>query len=288
MAKSRYQQVRFVLGWVLVLNLSVAFAKLGYGLRTASLGLQADGFHSLFDGISNIIGLLGLWLASSPADHGHPYGHKKFETLAAAGIGGMLLSTCAYLLWRSYEAWQGMTVPRVTVISFVIMGITMMINGFVTKWEQRKGKELSSEILLADSYHTASDVLTSFSVIGGLIAIQLGYPLFDPLIALFIAGVIAWTALKVFRGVIASLTDEVRLDPEKIRSIAITIPGILHCHEIRTRGLPDHIFVDLAIHVAPDLPLENAHALSHQVEQALKTQIQGVEDVVIHLEPEGH
>lgn len=288
MSKSRYQQVQFVLMWVLVLNLLVACAKLGYGLLTSSLGLQADGFHSLFDGISNIVGLFGLWLASAPADHEHPYGHKKFETLAAGGIGVMLLSTCGYILWRSYEAWQGATSPQVTSISYAIMAITMMINGFVTKWEHRKGKALGSEILVADSYHTASDLLTSLSVIGGLIAIQLGYPLFDPLIAVIIAGIIAWTAVTVFRGVIASLTDEVRLDPETIRSIALLVPGVLDCHEIRTRGLPDHIFVDLSIHVAPDLPVEKAHALSHQVEGALKAQIQGVEDVVIHLEPEGH
>jgi len=288
MNKTRYQQVRFVLWWVLVLNLLVAFAKLGYGLMTSSLGLQADGFHSLFDGISNIVGLLGLWLASAPADHDHPYGHKKFETLAAAGIGGMLLSTCAYLLWRSYQALQGNTLPIVTSISFGIMIITMFINWLVTKWEYRKGQELRSEILLADSYHTASDILTSLSVIGGLIAIRLGFPIIDPLIAVFIAGIIAWTALKVLRGVLASLMDETRLDPETIRSVALSIPGVFHCHEIRTRGLPNHIFVDLSIHVAPDLAVEQAHALSHQVVDALKAKLSGVEDVVVHLEPEGH
>ena len=180
------------------------------------------------------------------------------------------------------------TLRQFTVISFVIMIATMMINWFVTKWEYRKGQELGSEILVADSYHTASDLLTSCSVIGGLIVIQLGYPLFDPVIAVFIAGIIAWSALKVLRGVIASLTDESRLDPDEIRSVAMAIPGILHCHEIRTRGLPNHIFVDLSIHVDPDLPVEKAHSLSHQVEDALKTRLQGVEDVVIHLEPEGH
>ena len=82
--------------------------------------------------------------------------------------------------------------PQVTTISFMIMLITMSINIFVTKWERQKGKELKSDILMADSYHTASDVLTSLSVLAGLIAIQAGYPLIDPIVAVVIAGVIAW------------------------------------------------------------------------------------------------
>ena len=270
---SRLQEVQFVLWSVLALNLLVAFAKLSYGLISHSLGMQADGFHSLFDGASNIIGLAGLWLASKPPDENHPYGHKKFETLAAAGIGGMLAATCLYLVWRTYQAFGNGSHPQVTGVSFSVMIFTMMINLGVTKWELRKGKTLNSEILIADSYHTASDMLTSASVIIGLLAIKLGYPLLDTLVAIFIALIIAWTAITVLKEVIRSLTDEGRLDTETVRAVVRDIPGILDCHDIRTRGLASHVFVDLSIHVRANMSVEKAHNIAHQVEDLIKKTI---------------
>jgi cation diffusion facilitator family transporter len=285
---SRLQEIRRILWWVLLLNVFVAAAKWIYGVITQSLGMQADGLHSFFDGLSNVIGLLGLWLASPQPDANHPYGHKKFETLTAGAIGGFLVMTCLYLLWKAYRSWTMNLDPQVTTISFMIMLITMSINIFVTKWERQKGKELKSDILMADSYHTASDVLTSLSVLAGLIAIQAGYPHIDPIVAVVVAGVIAWTAIIVLKDVLSSLTDEIRLDPQHIRTAVMTIPGILDCHEIRTRGLANHVFVDLSIHVEPTWSVEQAHALATNVEAFLLTHFDSVEDVVVHIEPEGH
>ena len=280
--------MQFVLWVVLGLNLLVALAKLGYGVFTESLGMQADGFHSMFDGISNVIGLVGLWWASRPPDAHHPYGHKKFETLAAAGIGGMLLVTCFYLVTESYRSWGGARQPTVTSVSFIVMLVTMAINFSVMRWEQRKGRELGSEILIADSYHTGSDLLTSVSVLAGLFAVRIGYPLGDSIVALMVALVIAGTAITVLREVLKSLTDQVRLDPQAVRAVVMKIPGVLDCHEIRTRGLANHVFVDLSVHVQPDMSVEEAHVIADQVEHTLKTQLKEVEDVVVHLEPEGH
>jgi len=250
--------------------------------------MQADGLHSFFDGLSNVVGLFGLWLASPLPDANHPYGHKKFEALAAGAIGGFLVMTCLYLLWKAYRSWTMDLHPEVTTISFMIMFITMSINIFVTIWERQKGKELKSDIQMADSYHTASDVLTSLSVLAGLIAIQAGYPFIDPIVAVVIAGVIAWTAIIVLKDVLSSLTDQIRLDPQDIRTAVMTIPGILDCHEIRTRGLANHVFVDLSIHVEPTWSVEQAHVLATKVEGFLLTHFDSVEDVVVHMEPEGH
>lgn len=284
----RLQEIRRVLWWVLLLNIFVAAAKWGYGLLTQSLGMQADGLHSFFDGVSNVVGLVGLWLAAPPPDSQHPYGHKKFETLAAGSIGGFLVLTSFYLLWKAYHSWTMDLHPQVTTISFVVMILTMTINLFVTRWERRKGRELKSDILTADSYHTASDVLTSVSVLAGLIAVRAGYPAVDSLVAILIAGVIAWTAYMVFKDVLASLTDAIRLDPQDIHLFVMTIPGILDCHEIRTRGLAHHVFVDLSIHVDPDWSVEQAHSLASIVEERLIAHFEAVEDVVVHIEPEGH
>ena len=285
---TRLQEIRQILWWVLLLNILVATVKWSYGFITHSLGMQADGLHSFFDGLSNVVGLVGLWLASPQPDANHPYGHKKFETLTAGIIGGFLVMTCLYLLWKAYRFWTTNFHPEVTTISFFIMLITMGINIVVTKWEQRKGTTLKSDILIADSYHTASDVLTSLSVIAGLIAIQIGYPWIDPLVAIVIAVIIAWTAFIVLKDVLSSLTDEIRIDSKDIRTAVMTIPGILDCHEIRTRGLANHVFVDLSIHVEPTWSVEQAHVLATDVEEFLLTQFDSVEDVVVHIEPDGH
>lgn len=283
---ARAREVRVVLWTVLALNLLVAFAKLFYGLTIGSLGMQADGFHSLFDGVSNVVGLIGLWLASAPPCEEHPYGHKKYETLAAAAIGGMLVATCVYLLWNSYAHWQGAVRPDVTVASFGVMVATMAINYGVMKWERRKGKELRSEILVADSGHTGSDVLTSCSVIAGLAAVRLGYPIIDPIVAVVIAAIIAKTAASVLSETSRSLTDTARLDPEEIRAVVLRNEGVLDCHEIRTRGLPSHIFVDLSLHVAAGMSVADAHALAHGVEHSIKRSFAGVAEVIVHVEPD--
>ncbi|MEK6525689.1 MAG: cation diffusion facilitator family transporter [Nitrospirota bacterium] len=282
------REVRFVLWIALVLNLLVAFAKLLYGAMTGSLGMQADGFHSLFDGVSNVVGLLGLWLASAPPDEDHPYGHKKYETLAAAAIGAMLVATCVYLLWNSYTHWRGAVRPQVTAVSFGVMLVTIAINYSVMTWERRKGRELRSEILVADSRHTGSDILTSFSVLAGLAAVRLGYPIMDPIVAVGIAGIIARTAAAVLWESSQSLTDVARLDPEQVRKVVLQNKGILDCHGIRTRGLPNHIFVDLSVDVNGGMSVADAHALSHRVEHSIKRSFDGVAEVIVHIEPEGH
>ncbi len=285
---TQLQETQYVLWVVLTLNLLIAVSKLSYGWLTASLGMQGDGFHSLFDGVSNVIGLAGLSLAYKPPDEDHPYGHKKFEVLAAAGIGCMLIGTCLYLLWNSMSALKHGHSPQVTELSFAVMGTTMVVNLGVTRWEQKKGKDLNSHILIADSYHTASDVLTSFSVLISLFAIQFGYPIFDPLVTIFVAFIIAWTAIKVFKDVTHTLVDTVRLDPDAIYSVVLGIPGILNCHAIRTRGVSSHVFVDLSIHVQSHLSIQSAHQVAHDVEGAIKNNFPNVEDVVVHIEPEGH
>ena len=285
---SRIREIRRILWWILVLNLGVAAAKWAYGVMTHSLGMQADGFHSSFDGLSNVIGLIGLWLTSPPPDADHPYGHKKFEALTAGSIGAFLVLTCVYLLWKAYRSWTMDIHPEVTGLSFFIMIVTLGVNLFVTRWERRKGEELKSDILIADSYHTASDVLTSCSVLAGLVAVQAGYAFVDPLVAVLIAGVIAWTAGVVLKDVLASLTDAVRLDPEEVRRAVMSTSGVLDCHDIRTRGLSHHVFMDLSIHVEPTLSVEKAHTLATGIETMLIDRFESLEDVVVHIEPEGH
>ena len=278
----------FILWVILALNWAVAAAKLGYGLLTGSVSMQADGIHSSFDGMSNIIGLIGLWVAAHPPDARYPYGHKKYETFAAAGIGLLLFGTCLYILYSSYLHWRDAVAPEVTPISFVIMLSTIGINAGVTWWERRRGEVLKSEILVADSLHTASDILSSLAVLVGLAAVQAGYPILDPIAGVVIAGFIGHTGVLVLREASQSLADKARIDPGAIREIALTVKGVDCCNDIRTRGLARHIFMDFTIHVDPAMTTARAHVVAHEVEETLKREFPDVAEVVVHVAPEDH
>ena len=282
------RETRLILWVILGLNWGVAAAKLIYGWMTGSVSMQADGIHSSFDGMSNVIGLIGLWVAAHQPDAGHPYGHKKYETLAAAAIGVLLFGTCLYILRNSYLHWRESVVPEVTGLSFAIMLGTMAVNWGVMTWERRRGEALQSEILVADSLHTASDILSSLSVLVGLAAVAAGYPTLDPIAGVVIAGFIGHTGVLVLKEASQSLSDRARLDAEAIRRVALTVDGVRCCDDIRTRGMARHVFMDLCIHVDPAMTIARAHTVAHKVEDQLKQMFPGVAEVVVHVEPEDH
>lgn len=282
----RLRVIRRVLWAVLLLNLFVAVAKLGWGYYSGSIAMQADGFHSLFDGASNIVGLIGIHLASRPADQDHPYGHSKFETYASAAIGAMLVFA-AYNIGSSAlsELMNGVEPPRVDAVSFAIMIGTLAINVTITLWERRVGRSVGSEILIADASHTGSDVWVSLGVLGGLVAVRAGYPLADPIIALLVAGVIAYTAWQVFRQAGVTLSDAARIPPKDISGVCMGVDGVLGCHHIRTRGLESEVYVDMHILVAPSLSVEHGHQIAETVEHAVCEAFTTIADVVVHVEP---
>ncbi len=282
----RYKRIRNVLWIVLLLNVTVALAKLVYGMLSHSAAMEADGFHSLFDGASNVIGLVGMWYAGRPADEEHPYGHDKFETFAAAVI-GILLVFAGYTVGRgALDSLAGRGLPtEVTTVSFVVMIGTLAVNLFVTTWERRAGKRLGSEVLLADASHTLSDVLVSTGVIVSLVLVRAGFEAADGVVALLVAAVILHTSWGILRGVLHTLGDAARLPAETVAASACTVPGVVGCHAVRTRGPESRVYVDLHIQVAPDTTVERGHAVTHEVEGALRRDFGQITDVVVHLEP---
>jgi cation diffusion facilitator family transporter len=284
--RERIRGIRFVLWVILFLNLGVAAAKYFYGLATGSVSMQADGFHSLFDGTSNVVGLIGLSVAGQPADRNHPYGHGKYETYAAAVIGAMLL----FAAWNvGGQAWHRLTdggaPARVDLGSFAVMVLTLGVNLGVSWWERRMGRKLRSELLVADASHTASDILVSVGVICGLVAVRLGFPLADPLFALGVAGAIVWTAIAVLRQADLSLSDTARLPVPDVCAAANGVDGVLGCHSVRTRGTASEVLVDLHVQVDPSISVATGHRIAEAVERAVCARFSEVADVIAHLEP---
>lgn len=281
----RYRAVFRVLLRVLFLNLAVAGAKLVLGYSTGAVSVISDGFHSLTDSASNIMGMVGLRASLKPPDSDHPYGHRKYETLAAGGIFIFLLFVVLEVVRAALKRLGGGAAPQVTPISFGVMIATLVVNLLVVRYESREGHALSSELLLADAMHTKSDVFTSCAVLVSLAAVWMGYPILDSIGGLVIAVFIARTGWEIGRDTSRVLSDRVVLAEDDIRRVVMEIPEVSGCHRIRSRGSADHTFLDLHVWLPPNMPLYEAHRLSHVVKDRLMEHYPQIADAIIHIEP---
>jgi cation diffusion facilitator family transporter len=282
---SSASSVSDVLLRVLLLNLAVAGAKLAFGYATGTVSMISDGFHSLTDSASNVLGLAGARVSRKPPDEEHPYGHRKFETLAAAGIFVFLLLVVIEVLRAAIKRVDSGAAPEVTAWSFGVMVVTIAINLFVVRYERSEGRRLNSELLFADAMHTRSDVLTSCAVLVSLAAVYAGYPALDPIGGIVIAVFIAHSGWQIARETSSVLADRVALDEAGIRQVVMSVPEVVGCHQIRSRGTADHIFLDLHVWFSGDTSLFEAHRLSHVVKDLLLEKFPQVKDAIIHIEP---
>ena len=284
--KEYTDEVRRVLVFTLILNSVVAFAKILYGYFTNSIAMTSDGFHSFFDGISNVVGLIGIWIASHPPDERHPYGHKKFETLFTIVIAVMIFATCFQILRKVYFSFTADHKTIVTHTSFIIMLITIGVNVFVMLYESRKGKRLGSEFLVADAMHTKSDIFASVAVIVSLILTRAGYYYADTVVGIIITFFIARIGYKILKEASDVLVDSVCIDTSAIEYVVNSVDGVKGCHEIRTRGPVNAVYLDLHVVVDNHLPIEKAHGIADRVEKRLKKEFPSIVDIMVHIEPE--
>ena len=283
--KERYSQVSQVLWRVFFLNLIVAAAKIALGLASGAVSILSDGFHSLTDTASNIVALVGVRIASQPPDDDHPYGHRKFETMASVGILIFLVLVLFEVLSATVERLRSGGEPVITLLTFIVMAATFLINLGVVIYERAAGRRLASEVLLADAHHTTSDLLTSGAVIAALIGVKLGYLWLDPVAALIIAAFIGYACWEIFKSTSGILADRFVIPEEAIREVVGGVPEVLGCHHIRTRGSNDFVFLDLHIWMDRDMRLDEAHRLSHVVKDRLMARFPQIKDAIIHIEP---
>ena len=281
----RYEEVSRVLSRVLVLNLVVALAKIALGLVSGAVGERVEAVGQDADGASNLVAMIGVRVARQPPDEDHPYGHRKFETLASVGILIFLVLVLVQVASAAAARLRSVEAPRVDAVAFWVMGSTFAINLAVVLYERRAGRRLSSEILLADAHHTTSDLATSLTVIAALVGVRFGYSWLDPAAALVVAGFIAYACWEIFRDTSRILGDRIVIDETSIRAVVQTVPDVLGCHRIRTRGSVDHVFLDLHVWMDGRMPLHEAHRVSHVVKDRLMARFPEIKDAVIHLEP---
>ena len=284
-----FRAIRRVLWITLVLNLVATSAKLIVGYWTGSLSLIADGFDSVFDSATNVIGLVGIHFAARPADEDHPYGHRKAETMTALIIAGLLFLTMWELIQSAVERLRNpaLVQAEVNAWSFGALLVSIVVHLIVVWYELRAGRRLQSDVLVADALHTRADIFLSVSVFAGLIAVALGYPIADPILALVVALLIGRIGIDIIRESSPTLMDEVVMPRDQVEQIALSVPGVVSCHRVRSRGHQSAFYADLHIQVDPSLSTERAHAIAHELQRRLHEHSPRLKDVTIHMEPAG-
>ena len=252
-----------------------------------SAGMTADGFHSLSDGFSNVVGLIGVYFASQPEDDRHPYGHNKFETLAGMLISIMLFLAGGKVVLGAVRRFRAPIIPEITVESLLLLLVTLVINIVVCVVEYRKGEELNSQILISDSMHTRSDIYISAGVLITLAGIRFGLPaVIDPIVSLAVAGFILHAGYEIFQETSGVLLDSVAVDSGAIREIVMGFEDARDVHDIRSRGSRNSLSIDLHITVDPKLDVETAHKLVHDIEDAVRGKFGAHAQVIAHVEPD--
>jgi cation diffusion facilitator family transporter len=283
------REVHRVLWITLVLNLAVALAKLLAGIASNSLAVIGDAAHSAVDSANNVVGLVAVHVASKEADHGHPYGHSKIETLAAFVLAGLLCLTCFEIGTEAIRRlFRG--APSDTDASFLAFGVvggTLLVNLFVARYEAIKAQQLNSDFLMADAAHTRSDVLVTLTVLASLVMVRVGWSHVDAILSFLIALMIGRIGFHVFQRTVPVLVDASALNEDHVRSVVEGVPGVMNAHAIRTRRAGDMIFVELHILIDPLVDTEEAHDITERVEERLARAF-GPTTATVHVETSRH
>jgi cation diffusion facilitator family transporter len=281
----RHAAIQSVLIRVLAINALVALAKFVVGAMSGSIAVLADAFSSLIDSTSNVIGLAGNRIASHPPDADHPYGHRRYETLATLGIGALLMLAGWEVLQDVFDRIVNGGAPVAQPLSLLLLALTIPVNLFVVRYETRRGRELDSDVLLADAAQTRVGLLTTSVAFGGLLGGAVGLPWLDVVFALGITVIIAREAWRIVRSTSLVLSDRAAIDPGPVERIARSVPGVRTATRVRSRGRADDIHLDLHVKVDAAMSTAHAHAIASEVERRLIRDLPGVVDAVVHIEP---
>lgn len=279
----RDKQVRRVILIEGSANLLVLILKTIVGLSTGSMAILADAVHSLTDLTNNVIAWFVIHFSSLPADREHPYGHRKFETLAVFVLASILVVLAFELILNAVRKEE--TEVATSGIELAIMLGVLVINILITIWQHRWAKRLDSDILRADATHTFADVLITSVVIGGWQLSAMGYAWVDRLCAIGVALLVFYLAYNLFRRAVPVLIDQYAIDPQELSNIIGNVHGVKNVYRIRSRWIGKTCAIDLVISVDPALSTEESHDIADKIESIIERRFDA-SDISIHVKPE--
>ncbi|MFH1118396.1 MAG: cation diffusion facilitator family transporter [Bacteroidota bacterium] len=277
-----------VAGWSVIAAVFLTGFKLLIGILTGSLGILSEALHSGLDLVAAVITWFAVKVSDKPADTDHQYGHGKIENLSALIETILLLVTC---IWIVYEAISRLVTGNVhievTIWSYIVVVSSILIDFTRSRALFRAAKKHNSQALEADALHFSTDILSSAVVLLGLVCSDFGYFKADSIAALGVAVIVVFVSVRLGRRAIDALLDKA---PEGIHQKIIQIlksnPEVISYHDLRVRTAGADHFVDVTIHVDPQMGISEAHQVSNRVEALICENISRCV-VQVHYEPDG-
>jgi cation diffusion facilitator family transporter len=270
-------------------NVFQTLIKIGFGILGQSAALIADGIHSLSDLLSDLLVIIAVTLGSREADYEHPYGHRRFETIATVILGVSLIAIGGAIAWSVMNRMahpEYLPVPNELSLGIALLSI--LLNEWLYHYTKGIAKKTRSKLLLANAWHQRSDAITSVVVLFGIGAVMLGYPLADAIAALVVALMIAKIGLNLILESIKELVDT-SLPPKlvaEIRNTIMGIDGVEGIHLLRTRQMGEDALIDAHIVVDPRITVSEGHSIGDTVRDELISRFDDVIDVLVHIDPE--
>ncbi len=278
--------------WPIQLSIVAAITTMGLKFAayflTGSVSLFSDALESIINLVAAVLAFVALWYAHVPPDEEHTYGHEKISYFSSGVEGMLILLAAASIAWQAVERLLNPQ-PLARLDLGLFLSLVASAINFVVAWcLLRVGRQYRSIILEADGQHLMSDVWTSVGILGALVLVWLfRWDWLDPVVALAVAVMILWTALRLLRRSFDGLMDrawpKAELDRLKLR-ISDHLKEGMAFHALRTRTAGTRRLVEFHLLVPGRFSVREAHAFSHEVEEALRREDANL-DVTIHIEP---
>jgi cation diffusion facilitator family transporter len=270
-------------------NVLQTLIKIGFGIYGQSAALIADGIHSLSDLLSDLLVIVAVRLGSREPDHDHPYGHRRFETIATVILGVSLIAIGGTIIWSVMERMaEPGQMPIPNVLTLAVATLSILINEWLYQYTKDIAKTTRSKLLLANAWHQRSDAISSLVVLLGIGAVMMGYPMADGLAAVVVALMVAKIGLNLVFESIKELVDT-SLPPAlvaEIRAAIHAIDGVEGIHLLRTRQMGENALIDAHIVVDPRITVSEGHMIGDIVRDDLIRRFDDVIDVLVHVDPE--
>jgi cation diffusion facilitator family transporter len=269
-------------------NVTLLISKIIVATITGSIGLYAESAHSLFDLLASVLAYLGIKKAEEPEDRTHHFGHEKFENLSSMLQALLITGTAFVVMFEAYQKFSDPGKLESSELGIALMLISIPITLFTSKYLGEIAKKEGSSALEADSAHFTTDVISSVSVLAGLVLVRLGFPIGDPLAAMVVGAVMLYISVELLLHsffVFMDFSPDKKV-MDKIARIMESEKRITRFHKLRARVAGSRVLVDVHIHVPHGMPIETAHLISHELESRIIREVSEVKEVSIHIEPD--
>jgi cation diffusion facilitator family transporter len=272
-------------------NTALILLKLVAGVVTGSVAILTEAIHSAVDLVASLIAYFSVRQAEEPADDSHRYGHEKFENVAAAAEGVLILIGSGVIVYAAVHSLVNGQELEALGFGIVVLAFSTAVNLAVSAWLYGRARATHSAALEGDAAHLRTDAYTSLGVLVGLALVHwTGWEWLDPAVALAIAVAIVATGLKIVARSWGVLVDEA-LPADELASIGAAIESfagrdVVGYHQVRTRRAGARRYVDLHVQFRSGTSLEDAHSTAHALQDEIVGHLPGNVDVLIHLEPE--